>query len=152
MDYGKPIWISFLFFLHKDAKPGEISWIYLCFSGGFRIETQMEFCIKDVKAFTELSENGDEMRDFSKFSKIPLPVNIVGVITNLIKCFQKRRLCSRQISKYFSNSSGRKTSRRKLSKYDSDYASNYLWYRAQLGLVKLGEMELQKIWLKVIAG
>jgi len=79
--------------------------------GGFRIETQMEFCIKDVKAFTELSENGDEMRDFSKFSKIPLP---------------KRRLCSRQISKYFSNSSGRKTSRRKLSMYDSDYASNYL--------------------------
>ena len=78
MDYGKPIWISFLFFLPKDAKPGEISWIYLCFSGGFRIETQMEFCIKDVKAFTELSENGDEMRDFSKFSKIPLPVNIVG--------------------------------------------------------------------------
>merc|ERR1719400_2776401 len=79
--------------------------------GGFRIETQMEFCNKDVKAFTELSENGDEMKDFSKFSKIPLP---------------KRRLCSRQISKYFSNSSGRKTPRRKLSKNDPDYASHFL--------------------------
>ena len=116
------------------------------FLGGFRIETQMEFCNKDVKAFTELSENGDEMKDFSKFSKIPLPVlNIVEVISNLIKCFQKRRLCSRQISKYFSNSSGRKTSRRKLSKNDPDYASHFLWYRAQLGLVKLGKLELQNI-------
>ena len=50
------------------------------FTGGFRIETQMEFCNKDVKAFTELSENGDEMKDFSKFSKIPLPVNTVEVV------------------------------------------------------------------------
>ena len=39
--------------------------VWFFFSGGFRIETQMEFCNKDVKAFTELSENGDEMKDFS---------------------------------------------------------------------------------------
>ena len=119
-------------FLHGNLMQNLAEFIYIkdvFFPGGFRIETQMEFCNKDVKAFTELSENGDEMKDFSKFSKIPLPVlniNIVEVISNLIKCFQKRRLCSRQISKYFSNSSGRKTPRRKLSKNDPDYASHFL--------------------------
>ena len=80
-------------FLRGNLMQNLAEFIYIkdvFFPGGFRIETQMEFCNKDVKAFTELSENGDEMKDFSKFSKIPLPVNIVEVITNLIKLFSEK--------------------------------------------------------------
>ena len=37
----------------------------------------MDCCSRDVKAFTQLSENGDEIKDFSKFSKLPLTVRIL---------------------------------------------------------------------------
>jgi len=79
--------------------------------GGISVEAQMDCCSRDVKAFTQLSENGDEIKDFSKFSKLPLT---------------KKRLSTRQISKYFASSSGRKMWRRSLSRNDPDEASYLL--------------------------
>jgi len=79
--------------------------------GGFSIEAQMDCCSKDLKAFTDLSEEGDEKCDFSKFSKLPSV---------------KRRPCSRQIGKYYSSSSGRKISKRMMYKHDGDQAAYLL--------------------------
>ena len=63
--------------------------------------------------------------------------------------FQKKRPCSRQIGKYFSSSSGRKISKRMMSKHEGEHSAYLLWYRAQLGWLHLGEFQYANIlWQK----
>ena len=86
----------------------------------------MDCCSKDLKAFTELSENEDEIKDFSKFSKLPSAVRHALEVQSIKKLFQKKRTCSRQVNKYFSSSSGRKLWRSSLSRNNPDHASYLL--------------------------